>query len=476
MLQATALNIPLISRIFILLAIAFTLPTKQAIAEWVERPDAMHWHRLADFDVVEDRVRVLYYSQPSLEQSVQPGWTINVYISELYRDGRIETRQLATGQRHFASLRLQRGGDGVFALVAPYEEAPGNTLEYWSAQDGTVRATSAPAALESAVGGIFATADGNLFTATQSAQSSRGNEPTTLTLTKLSPQGEVLATGTWSNPTAISTAGGAFAVPGGGMGVALDMRVVRGAKALETDIEAIQHYEIAGRNVEARVFAETRLLAMDSTGNVLWKSPALERDLGWDGEMSIPQDLPVDEMMAQNNEQMALMSRVTLENGGDRRLESLATSGFDDIQKTPNGYGVLARIAADRSLQPPQHGVWFMEVGDDGTLRRELRIQPAADRLDAKFERFMPTADGGLLVAGVRRAGDTFMHLTALDAEGEIEWTTRLGINNVQLEGIAGTESHPWVFGHGWNEAGNKNLMWAELVDPADAEALPAAA
>ncbi len=464
-----------ITHAILYLFVALWLAPGGALAEWVERPDAMHWHRLTDFDQLDGRVRVLYYSQPSLEQSVNPGWTINAYLAELHPDGRIENRRLATGQRNFTALVLQRGGDGVFALITPEQGEPGNTLEFWSAQDGTVRATSSPAPLQSSVTGMFPTDDGNLFTVSQSAQSSRGDRPTTLTLTKLSPQGEVLATGTWSNPTAITSPGGAFAVPGGGMGVSLNMRLVRGAEALDTDIEGIQEYEIAGRTLEARVFSETRLLATDATGEVLWQSPALERDLSWEGEMAIPQDLPMNQMMAQNNEQMALMRRVTLENGGGRRLEHITTAGFDDIQKTPDGYAMLARVTTDRNLEPPQHGDWYLEVGNDGRLLHEVRIEPAAEGLEAKFETFMPTADGGLLVAGVRRAGDTGLHLTALDQDGGVKWTARLGIEDVKIEGIAGSESTPWVFGHGYNDAGSKNLMWAELVNPESAERLATA-
>lgn len=91
----------------------------------------------------------------------------------------------------------------------------------------------------------------------------------------------------------------------------------------------------------------------------------------------------------------------------DGRIENRrpATGGFDDIQKTPDGYAMLARVITDRNLEPPQHGDWFFEVGGNGGgLLREVRIEPAAERLEAKFETFMPTADGGLLVAGVRRA------------------------------------------------------------------------
>lgn len=459
------------------LAAALAFISGPAFAEWVERPDPMHEYMLTDFDSAGDRVRVLYQSMPSLQQA--KNGTINVYVAELFPHGRVENRQLATGQRYFSSLVLQRGGDGVFVVATPERKASSATLEYWSAQDGSLRSSFDSPALVGLGGNpwpLFPTDDGSIFVVAPSAQTSAGDRPTTLTWTKMSPSGEVLAEGQWSNPTAVTGVGGGFPAPGGGLAMTLNMRLVKGMDALQTDAEAVQQFQVGERTLEARVFSETRLLAADAPGAFQWLSPALERDLMWGGEMSVPQDLPIDQMMAQNNEQMALMSRVTLENGGERRLVHLSTVGYDDVQRTPKGYGMLARVAADRSLQPPQHGVWFLEVGEDGALLRELRIEPAAERLDAKFERFMPTEDGGLLVAGIRRSGGAYPHLTALGPKGDVEWTARLRAENSQLEGIGGTEESPWVFGHGFNEAGNKNLMWAELVDPDDAQRLAAEA
>jgi hypothetical protein len=455
------------------------LPCGVATAElpWVERPDPMQVHMLADADRKGDTVRVLYQSMPSLAQAASGDWTVNVYVAELHPDGRIENRKLASGQRHYSSLVLQRGGEGVFATITPERRASEVTFEFWSALDGSLISTfTSPdlVSLGSALN-VFPTDDGNFFTVEHSAQTSEGERPTTLTWTKMSPAGEVLAKGQWSNPTAITGLGGTFPVPGGGMGISLDMRLAKGADALQTDIEAVQPFEIGGRAIEARVFSETRLLTAEVSGAFRWLSPALERDLMWTGEMSIPQDLPIDQMMAQNAEQMALMRRVTLENGGERRIVHQATVGYDDVQATPEGYGVLARVSADRSLNPPQHGTWFIEVGRDGTLNRELRIEAAAERLKAKLERFLPTGDGGLLVAGPRYEGETNVHLTFIDQAGHARWTTEVGAKGLQLEGLSGSDKSPWVFGQGWSEARNKSLMWAELVDPGSAEAMPAA-
>lgn len=446
---------------------------------FVERPDPMHEHMLADLDNAEDRVRVLYQSMPSLAQAKSGNWSVNVYVAELHSDGRVENRQLATGQRHFSSLVLQRGGDGVFAVATPERMASSATLEYWSALDGSLRSSFDSPALVG-LGGhplpLFPTDDGNFFVVAHTAQTSAGDRPTTLTLIKLSPQGEILAQGKWSNPTAVTGVGGGFPAPGGGMGMTLDLRLVKGMEALQTDIEGVQKYQIGDRTLEARVFSETRLLTADASGAVEWLSPALERDLMWAGEMAIPQDLPVDRMMAENAEQMALMRSVTVQLGGERRIVHQATVGYDDVQRSAGGYGMLVQVTADRSLDPPQHGTWYVKVGHDGAVIRETRIEPAAELLKATFERFLPTSEGGLLVAGVRRGGNAGLHVTAIDAGGRVGWTANLDAKDVQLHGLVGTEKVPWAFGQAWSDSHGKNVLWVERIDPESAERLAAEA
>jgi hypothetical protein len=221
----------------------------------------------AEFSWVE--VRVLYFSAPSLPQSASGDWTVNVYIAELHADGRVENRLLASGQRNFSSLVLQRGGDAVFAVTAVGHGQKSDTLEVWSAADGTLLNTI-KSDLLAGIGGaaipVFPADDGNFFIVHHSAQSGRGGEPTTLTWVKMSPQGDELFKESWSDPTAITGLGGAFPVAGGGLGIVLNKRLAEGAKALQTDIEAIQQFEIGGRTIEARVFAETRLLSIDASG------------------------------------------------------------------------------------------------------------------------------------------------------------------------------------------------------------------
>ena len=450
------------------LFIAFGLMPVAVMAEWVPRPDAMHWHGLMDRDQRAGVVRVLYKTMPALEQSKLTNAAVSVYVAELHPDGRIENRTIQSGQRHFSSLLLQRGGDGILAVVTPAHGDASATVEHLSAIDGKLLSSFESTDLLKAGTGLqmAPTDDGNFFYVMRSAQSARGNQPNTLTWKKISLTGEILAMGEWSKPHAISGPTGTFPARGGGLGLVMGVRLTSDSHVLETDVEAVQPFEIGGRQIEARVFAETRLLATDATAAVQWLSPAIERELIWGGDMGVPQTLPPDEMIAQSNQQMALMARVRLKNGGDRRIMSTSNSNFADVQRTPNGYGMLVDVAADKNLDPPLRGLWFIEIGNDGSLLREQRIEPAAEQLDAKFDRFKPTEDGGLLVAGTRRQGKFSLHLTALGSDGEIEWTSKLSMNNAKIDGIGGTEAKPWVYGESYNESESKNQMWAELVDP----------
>jgi len=433
--------------------------------QWVPRPDAMHWHRLMDADRRGDVTRVLYKTMPSLEQSQAPDASVNVYVAELHPDGRIDNRTIQSGTRRFSALLLQRGADAVFGIVTPEHGATSVTAETWSTADGSTLASFDSAELKAVSTSlhIFPTADGNFFYVRSSARSSRSKAPNTLTWKKITPRGDELAQGQWTSPNAFSTLSGAFEVPDGGLGLLVTYRLIAEEAALETDAEAVQTYDVAGRELLAKIASETRLLATDARGQRQWLSPAIARDMTWLGEVAIPQSLPPEEMLAQNREQMTLMARVALDNGGNRSI-------LDEAR-----YGMLVDVSADRELDPPRHGLWFIEIGDDGQLLREQRIEPAAEHLDAKFERFRATADGGLLVAGSRREGQHFLALTALDADGDIEWTSRLSMNNAKLEGIGGTKARPWVYGQNYNDAQNKNQLWAERVDPSTAQTSAAA-
>ncbi|KAA9134146.1 hypothetical protein F3N42_00970 [Marinihelvus fidelis] len=461
-----------------LIGLLVSLLPLAALAEslpWVDRPDAMHATVLADVDATADRVRLLYQTMPSMEQRASGNWAINVYLAELYADGRVENHRLATGQRYFDALSLQRGGDGVFVAVMPSVHGGDRVLEYWSAADGSVRSSVVLPLLGSAAPGLFPTDDGHFFVIVMSARSARGDESNSISVVKYAATGQELARAEWGAVNAASGPAGGYAMPGGGMGVMVNMHLVKGGRALGSSADAVQQFDVGGRIIEARVFAETRLLSFDASGQLAWESPALERELTWGGALAIPQDQPMNVMLAQNEEQMALVSKARLDSGGDRQIEHHVVSGYDDVQPTANGFSMLVDVSADRDLQPPVHGVRLLELGLDGRVQRELRIEPAAERLQATFEQFLPMADGGLLVAGTRRGGLDALHVTRLSADGDIAWTTTPASADVIIEGLADAAGTAWVFGQGWNPAANRNQLWAQRVGEDQAVPVPPA-
>lgn len=151
--------------------------------------------------------------------------------------------------------------------------------------------------------------------------------------------------------SAMARLSGVFPAGPGRLGMTVHLSP-RGQYHLPTDIPSPIVAELGGRRLEAWTFSETRALVTDSKGQVAWVSPAIERDLMWKGEMSIPDSLPLDQMMAQNARQMELMERTALVHAGQRELRHRSYQGLDEIKRAPAGWGLLARqtvvaIAAD---------------------------------------------------------------------------------------------------------------------------------
>ena len=367
---------------------------------------------LADADVHRGTVRVLYQTLPSLPQTTQPGWTVNVYVALLGPDGSVENRRIATGQRHYASLVLRRGADEAYVLPAPERRGEETVLERRSLADGSVVGTIDHAWIARARGEsrtVYPTADGGVFLTEQSARSARSREAVSLAWKKFSPVGAVVAEGRFLEPTALATLAGVFPVDGGGLGMTVSLSHRGGEGHLATDIPSPIVAEVGGRRLEAWAFAETRALVTGPGGAVRWVSPALERQLMWEGEMSIPDSLPMDEILAQNSEQMALMERTALEYAGERQVEHQAHWGFDELKPTGDGWGMLARQVADQGLDPPMHGTWFLVLGADGRIARQVRLEAAAEAMDARFERFLPAPGGGVIVAGRLERGSRLL-------------------------------------------------------------------
>ena len=460
-------------RVLAILLLAMGIsPQATADIHWVQRPDDMVVYWFHDVDRYAGRVRILYSTTPSLQQgqAAPAGWRTNIYVVEARADGSVEQHRIASRHEFITALMLRRGHDEVLAIRRPETRGQAQRLERWSAVDGSVRGA---ALSPEAVGGnrpldlTFSapTGDGNLFVAAQAAGNTGG-----IRWYKLSAGGKVLAHGRYAMEGGTINPVGWFPTDAGGFGLSVRISLTRGANGLRSDIKTPVVRHVGGRRLEARVSSEVRLMLFDSAGHREWVSPALERQLMWGGQMQIPNSLPTDARLEQLHEQMRVIEDTELEMAARRSLREISRfkRSVDAIKPVPSGYGMLARTIVNRKRTPPVHGLRYLQLGQRGATARNLYLQPIADRLDAKFVDFTPTADGGLFLTGTRKikGGHTVKsQVTRLSSKGDLQWSAMLDAPPSGMDGIAGTEPNVWVFGHANYTPQHKTLLWLERVD-----------
>jgi hypothetical protein len=237
---------------------------------------------------------------------------------------------------------------------------------------------------------------------------------------------------------------------------------------METDMDNPARLEVAGGVVQASVFSQTRMMVTDRSAKRLWFSPVLEREFLWNGELQLPRGLSNDERYPQTDDQREVEA-FRLKHAAAREIVS-RDPNRPSVKPTPDGgYGMLAIVESRKRAEKSVSGSYYLEVGSDGRLRREVHLEPLARRLGAKgFSDFLPLAQGEILLAGagfVTRVGKTGVAL----------WSLRLEAAHANVPGIVGTESNAWAFGLARDAERRQNLLWVERVDPNRAQPLPEA-
>ena len=462
-------------------SILLGLGTLEAQVHHVERPDPMEVYFLADVDRLGDRVRVLYQTFPSLEQQSRDDWTVNVYVVELHADGAVKQQRLASGQRRYGALLLRRGHDEVFLIPAPGAPGSGLTqpLEVRSTRDGSLRSSTEVDVMprvEMGVGNIGPTDDGNLFVLDVDSHDSRGRA-TGIAWHKLSPSGEIVGQGTYENGGALVRFAGVFPARDGGIGITVISSVATNATQLKTDIDNPLQRTVDGHTVEAEVFSETRMLTTDAKGRTRLLSEALERTFMWDASPESSKDAAPEKRLRMAFEKMQIQEEIGLKLGV-RTLQHTPDAGNDTdrIRPTPSGYATLAKKTVRRDRVPPASGPYYLEIGLDGVIQRELYLGPLAEQIGARdFADFLPTSDGGFLLVGYRTPEGTRreqLHVTRVDAQGKPKSIVPLGVRGWRLEGIAGAASDVWLIGHQWSDEHRRTLLVLHNVDMSVAQPL----
>jgi len=446
--------------------------------QWVDRPDEMAQFWLQDMDRLDNSARILYSTSPSLEQGQSGDWNVNVYIVNIDKNGAASQQLLYSEpvmeQTHLA---LRAGREEVLVQRNAEDPAKNDLLEVWSATDGSVRSSIPVPSPEGPQGERWdwsgfqgSTTEGNVFfTTSQRGKNEAGATVGTAAWYTLSPAGDIFGQGAYRRENARLMISGAFAAPDNQIGMVVDI-TSQDEKGLSTETGPIT-FEVGGRTVEGVINREKRLLLATTEGEIAWQSSPLERDLMWGGEVAIPQDLPAEEMMEQNNQQMQLMEATEVAYGARRNLlmRSQGATNVALVKPTANGYGALATVVADRRLELPVHGIYFLEFGPDQPLR-EIYLEPLAEENELSIVDFAAADNGDIyLLARAKRSLKAIAaQVLQMAPDGSIRAAAPLtasGPSNIELAGIIGGNNGAWVIGKGFNNEAGKTQLWVGRVE-----------
>jgi hypothetical protein len=440
-------------------------------ARFVDRPEEMGWFIIWDMDVLGDNARLLYTCSPTLQQLGLPDWQQYVYVVEMTPDGQATQTMVTSKQaQDHAALALRRGHDEIHFQRGPAEQGDPSTLELWSIS-GRKRLSSATAPDPLWPDGTkwnwqpyrLATSDGNvLFNA---SKSNKSDGKSLIAWFEAKPNGEIVGRGsTVRNDKAGEASWVETDNGGGGLVVMLSANDMNG---IETRIDTPIKRQIGGRDIHAVVWSETRLLVTSDDARSAWESDALSRTLAWDGDMAVSQDLPPMERNHQAFEQMALTEAIAVEVGASGNVTTLNV-GYKRsvmIRPTSNGYVALAKVTANRKLDPPVHGHYLLYLDED-EISREVYLNPMAEALnvDLKIMTVAPNDDVYVYGTTLGRGVDAYVIRVAPDGSADAyAKVTRTGNNRFEI--MIADDSGVWLFGQGTMEGRVAPRLFVERIE-----------
>lgn len=435
----------------------------------ISRPDAMHQFGIWDLDLHEGRARVLYHTRPDRLQFARPDWELVTYVAEVDGSGevvqRLIDRRQTSGQ---SALGLRPGADEILMQWQTGPQGRDALLERWSVrQQSLLSSVPAPAPAWAGAGMapkapfLAVTGRGNLlYAGTKPAP--RDAVERTLAWLEASPEGEVLSRGSLTRPENLGLSWAGESGHGGAAGLlmvsALDDQGVD--SRLQTPITR----QVAERQIYANVHMEKRLFVID--GPSFWQSPALERMLQWNGEMSVPQNLPAAEMLRQSQAQMRMVAEVERSHGANRTVDSLnvGLQRVEMIRPLGSGrYVTLMTAVADRRLSPAVHGQ-YLYVFDQNNLQVLAYLEPLAAAAAVKFTALAASPAGQIYLLA-KPIGGGQKRIYRVSGDGEVQGFARTDAGqDITLEGLVADDSGVWAFGRGLMDGIIGDRLWVERL------------
>jgi len=449
-------------------------PTARSLAaRFIERADDMAVMLIWDWDHLGNRTRVLYTTSPSLSQLARPDWQDYVYVVELQNDG--SSTQHVVTSKHASdrvAVVLRRGHDEIVFQRRSDDRTGATSLERWSIADGRlISAVATPSPVWSDGkpwdwGPVrLATSDGNVFF-TAGKETARGDR-SEIGWFEASLDGRVIGQGSMASDRQKLGTMGFFDTLGGGGGMVVSV-MARDERGITSAIKTPIVRELNGREVTLQIGRETRLLVTTDEASSGWESHALERDILWAGLAPPAQELAVERMMQQQHARMTFMSSTDIEFDANRSIASTDIgSGFAMmIEPLDDGYAVLAKVAADRGLDPPVHGPWLLTVDASGT-HKTAYLDPMAEALGVEFKALAVSPAHDVYVFGAAKGrGNDLSRVVRLDRTGnpKAHGAGSPAPNaNAPIVGLTADDGGVWLLG--WGQPRNSPMrLWTERI------------
>jgi hypothetical protein len=428
---------------------------RRVAAKLLNRGEVMYHTWTWDRDIHEGNLRVLYSSFPDRTQYGLPDWTLNVYVAEMTPDGAVTHRHVTGRQSSdHTALALRRGHDEVLFERGPQERGGPSYLERWSISEGRLLSSVRKSDISWTIDGEawqgatyqVATSDGNLlYMALEGG--SRADPQVRLGWFKVSPEGRLLGSDTYSIEDSVSPWAWTHTNNGGG-GIIVDVMPVDGvqlASGLRLPEARARHGSML-----ASVSRERRLVIVDGQGGLASPPMVIERDLFETAEPGYAVPQSIDDMNAAVADQFDWIEGLRNDFDANRSTEymDVGPRRVEMVREIDGGFAALTRVIADTDLEPSIHGAYILEFDRSGGTK-PIYLQPLTEDLDVDLKAFVPAPGGGYYLYGFDLR-DPATHVLRIGADGALLQRSRLPTEGITIDGIEADRNGVWLYGHAY--------------------------
>lgn len=425
----------------------------------MDRLDEIWGASIVDWDIYENRARLLYVTRPSNKQGHIEGASRHYYVVEFDRNDNIVQRAVTeSALARTVTAGLIRGRDEIILQWHEGRAEGGkpvqSTLERWSISNAAMLSSSAAPKLNGPRGVLrsgnhfqLVTAHGDLlYVATVSLES--GPAPKTgVSWMLASPDGEVRDQALIVHDNEKVSTSDWFHSGNGGAGLILDLIGV-GDAGISSQLKP-ETYRFGSASIRPTIFSERRLHVVGGTetGPGL---PAFERNFMWVGLENVEQSVMT------SGESTRLMNEAE---GKYRVRDSsvkLSVAGRNRTVVAPSGgsHAVLVTNNHRDDEFPPTRGLWLQEYAAAGP-RRDTYLNPDAEHLKTRFTLLADDGGGNLYVAGLKR-------VVRLNRQRKLSAYAESGATTAIAKAMVAAGDSVWIFGE--NSGEPQQQVWVERI------------